>query len=64
MSGVIDSVIGMDTKICLDRSRNQVLYRMECAKGPGLIQGIIAEIDSSTGRTVSIKRINTGKIAR
>jgi metallophosphoesterase (TIGR00282 family) len=63
MSGVIDSVIGMDTKICLDRSRNQVLYRMECAKGPGSIQGIIAEIDSSTEKAVSIKRISGGKIA-
>jgi calcineurin-like phosphoesterase len=62
MSGVMDSVIGMDTKICLDRSRNQVLYRMECAKGSGVLQGIIAEIDSSTQKTISIKRIDTGKI--
>ncbi|MDR2094179.1 MAG: YmdB family metallophosphoesterase [Treponema sp.] len=57
MSGVVDSVIGMDTKICLDRSRNQVLYRMECAKGAGVIQGIIAEIDSSTRKTISLKRL-------
>ncbi|GHV90973.1 metallophosphoesterase [Spirochaetia bacterium] len=63
MTGVSDSIIGMDPKICLDRARNQVLYRMECAKaGPdgsgSAIQGVIAEIDRDTGRAVSIKRIS------
>jgi calcineurin-like phosphoesterase len=62
MTGVSDSIIGMDPKICLDRARNQVLYRMECAKaGPGgtggAVQGILAEINRETGRAVSIKRI-------
>jgi calcineurin-like phosphoesterase len=59
MSGVKDSIIGMDTKICLDRARNQVLYRMECAKGEGEVQGIAAEIDGDTGKTLSIKRIDS-----
>jgi metallophosphoesterase (TIGR00282 family) len=61
MTGIRDSVIGMDQKICLDRARYQVLYRMECAKpGPGskaAVQGIIAHIDSGSGKAVSIKRI-------
>jgi calcineurin-like phosphoesterase len=59
MTGVQDSVIGMDTKICLDRAKDQVLYRMECAAGAGIIQGIIAEIDQDAGKALSIKRINT-----
>jgi calcineurin-like phosphoesterase len=60
MTGVTDSIIGMDPKICLDRARNQVLYRMECVKaGPegGVVQGVIAEIEKESGRAVSIKRI-------
>jgi calcineurin-like phosphoesterase len=31
---------------------------MECAKGPAMIQGLIAEIDGETGKAVSIERIN------
>jgi metallophosphoesterase (TIGR00282 family) len=58
MTGVAESVIGMDPKICLNRARNQVLYRMECARGPGIIQGIAAEIDGDTGKTVSLRRIS------
>jgi calcineurin-like phosphoesterase len=62
MTGVANSIIGMDEKICLDRARNQVLYRMECAKpGPGrvsAIQGVFAEIDGDTGKAVSVARIS------
>jgi len=59
MTGNTDSVIGMDPKICLDRSRKQVLYHMETAESdkPGQMQGIIAEIDAETGNAVSIRRI-------
>jgi calcineurin-like phosphoesterase len=57
MTGVTDSIIGMDTQICLDRARNQVLYRMKCATGNEAIQGVIAEIDRETGKTVSIQRL-------
>jgi metallophosphoesterase (TIGR00282 family) len=64
MTGVTDSVIGMDRKICLDRARNQVLYRMEVAvrgeNGKTAIQGIIAEVDRAAGKAVSIRRINEG----
>jgi metallophosphoesterase (TIGR00282 family) len=60
MSGISGGIIGMDTRICLDRARTQVLYRMACAQpGPGQspkIQGIVAEFDSDTGRAVSIGR--------
>jgi metallophosphoesterase (TIGR00282 family) len=62
MTGVTNSIIGMDEKICLDRARNQVLYRMECAKpGPNhvpAVQGVFAEIDGDTGKTVSMTRIS------
>ncbi|MDR2741920.1 MAG: YmdB family metallophosphoesterase [Treponema sp.] len=62
MTGVTNSIIGMDEKICLDRARNQILYRMECAKpGPGhvrAIQGIFAELDRDTGKVLAVRRIS------
>ena len=63
MTGITGSVIGMDPKICLDRTRKQVLYRMEPAaagtdaESSAEMQGIIAEIDAETGKAVSIRRI-------
>ena len=59
MTGNVDSVIGMDPAICLERARKQVLYQMETAPADnnGQVQGIIAEIDAETGRALSIKRI-------
>jgi metallophosphoesterase (TIGR00282 family) len=58
MTGITDGVIGMDKTICLDRARNQVLYRMECAKtGTSSLAGIFAEIDQETGRALSIRRV-------
>ena len=67
MTGITDSVIGMDPQICLDRMRKQVLYRMEPAAAPqsgegamsgGMeVQGIIAEFDAETGKAISVRRI-------
>jgi metallophosphoesterase (TIGR00282 family) len=63
MTGITNSVIGMDAKICLDRTRKQVLYRMEPATDnqpggkSGCVQGIIAEFNAETGKAVSIRRI-------
>jgi len=64
MCGVQDAVIGMDTKICLGRARNQVLYRMEVAVptegGRTAIQGILVEIDLDSRKALSIKRLVRG----
>jgi metallophosphoesterase (TIGR00282 family) len=61
MTGVAGGVIGMDTGICLDRARTQVLYRMTCAEPSGghapEVQGILAEIDGETGKALSIRRL-------
>jgi metallophosphoesterase (TIGR00282 family) len=59
MCGTQDGVIGMDTKICLDRARKQVLYRMEVAAAKDdntAIQGIIVEINFETRKALSIRR--------
>jgi calcineurin-like phosphoesterase len=61
MTGVTGGIIGMDPKICLDRARTQILYRMEVAQAsdsqPRMIKGVLAEIDGDTGRALSISRI-------
>jgi 2',3'-cyclic-nucleotide 2'-phosphodiesterase len=61
MTGTLDGIIGMDTKICLDRARNQVLYRMEVAgassEGKTAVQGVIVEIDAESRKALSIKRL-------
>ncbi|MDR3276635.1 MAG: YmdB family metallophosphoesterase [Treponema sp.] len=61
MTGARESILGMDSSICLNRARNQVLYRMEAAKSvPGqelTCQGVLVEIDAGTGKAVSIHRI-------
>jgi metallophosphoesterase (TIGR00282 family) len=60
MCGVSDAIIGIEPKICIDRARNQVLYRMEAAttRNSMLVQGILAEIDDETGKATSIRRLN------
>ncbi|MDR1445886.1 MAG: YmdB family metallophosphoesterase [Treponema sp.] len=57
MTGVQNEVIGMDFRICLDRARKQILYKMECAENTGEIRGITVEIEGETGKALSIRRI-------
>jgi metallophosphoesterase (TIGR00282 family) len=61
MTGAQNGVIGMDARICLDRVRTQVAYRMQCAvpEGPAdlALQGVAVELDTETGKAVSIRRI-------
>jgi metallophosphoesterase (TIGR00282 family) len=65
MTGVSGGVIGMDAAVCRDRARTQVLYRMTCAapspEQPPELQGILVEIDSSTGKAVSIRRLRVSE---
>ena len=58
MTGVTKSVIGMDHKICHDRFTKQVQFQMKTAADEGgEIHGVTAEIDSDSGKAISIKRI-------
>jgi metallophosphoesterase (TIGR00282 family) len=42
MTGITRSVIGMDTKICMERMRKQVLYRMETAALPAAMSATMS----------------------
>jgi len=59
MTGITDSVIGMDPKICHERFSRQIQFQMKTAPAtvPGQIHGVIAEIDADTGKALSINRI-------
>ncbi len=58
MTGVIDSIIGMDKPICMNRIKTQVPYRMECAIGTASVEGVYVEIDIETKKALFIERIN------
>lgn len=58
MTGVVESIIGMDISVCLNRIKTQIPYRMECAKGPAAVRGVCAAIDTETKKSLSIERIN------
>ena len=47
MTGIIDSVIGMDPKICLDRVRKQIQYRMEVAEVSGNVNKVPGQTNSA-----------------
>jgi calcineurin-like phosphoesterase len=65
MTGITNSVIGMDPKICRDRFYKQVQYQMKIAmtddasNAAGSASGIAVEINADTGKALSIKRIKT-----
>ncbi|MGL4982225.1 MAG: TIGR00282 family metallophosphoesterase [Treponemataceae bacterium] len=58
LTGVQKSVIGSVIESSIRRNLTQVLYKLENAQGEACIQGIIAEIDMETKKTLSIKRIS------
>jgi metallophosphoesterase (TIGR00282 family) len=62
MTGAMNGVIGMDADICVNRAKSQIAYRMECARPDSekdcAVQGVVAEIDSETGKALTIRRIS------
>jgi metallophosphoesterase (TIGR00282 family) len=57
MTGALDSVIGMDPKPVLDGIRTGLPQRYMPGKGDVELQGVIVDIDASTGRATSIERV-------
>jgi len=58
MTGPHDSVIGSVTDLALDRFLRQIPTRLEPANANPRLCGAVVEIDESTGRALSILRIN------
>jgi metallophosphoesterase (TIGR00282 family) len=57
MTGSEDSVIGSEKNTALQRFLTQIPLKMEVADTSLMINGVFAEIDPETGKTISIERI-------
>jgi len=57
MTGPTDGVIGMDKETILHRFYTSMPARFEAASGPARLCGVILEIEETTGRAISIRRI-------
>jgi metallophosphoesterase (TIGR00282 family) len=57
MTGPHDSVIGVETRLAIERMRTGMPVRFETAQGGVRIEGALVECDSSTGRATSIELI-------
>lgn len=57
MCGPEDSVIGTRPELSIRRSLTQLPLRMEVHETPAALQGVLLEIDTVSGNTVSIERI-------
>ena len=57
MTGPEDSVIGSEKNIALQRFLTQMPIKMEISESSLMINGVFAEIDTETGKTLSIERI-------
>jgi len=62
MTGPIYSVIGMKKEIVVKRFLTQIPQKFEVAKGDIQLQGVIIGIDTKTGKSTSIERINITSI--
>ncbi len=57
MTGPIDSVIGVDKALALQRFLTQMPTRFEPAKGPAMLCGVLITVDPESGRASSIQRL-------
>lgn len=56
MCGARDSVIGDEVGAVLQRFRTQLPTRLPPAEGPAVVNGVVVEIDETTGRATAITR--------
>jgi metallophosphoesterase (TIGR00282 family) len=57
MCGPLPSVIGMDKDIILRRFRTSLPTRFEVADAPGVISGVVIDVQTGTGRATGIRRV-------
>lgn len=57
MTGPCDSVIGIKKEIAIQRFLTQMPFRFEVASDNIILNSVLVEVDESTGRAKSIKRI-------
>ena len=57
MTGPVDSVIGADRSQAIQRFLTGMSIRLEPAKGPSRLQGVVVRIDPATGKALGITRL-------
>lgn len=57
MTGPVNSVIGMEISSSIKRFVDKLPVPYRVAEGPSIFSAVVAQIDETTGRTLSIKRI-------
>jgi 2',3'-cyclic-nucleotide 2'-phosphodiesterase len=58
MTGPVDSVIGFNPEIALERMVTQMPHKMQVSEARAAIRGVYVEIDERTGKAVRIERID------
>lgn len=61
MTGVHDSVLGLEKKLVVERFLKQIPGKFALADGEATLQGAIVEVDPDTGHAVSIERISVSE---
>lgn len=61
MCGPIDSVLGMDRHVILRRFLLGLPERFEVANTPGVISGVVLNVERETGRSTSIECVRLGE---
>jgi calcineurin-like phosphoesterase len=59
MTGAVNSILGMDTGICMARAEKQVQFKMEAAKPEGKLkmQGLKVTVDGDARTPLDVERI-------
>jgi len=60
MCGPVDSVLGMERGIILQRFKTSMPAKFEVANERGVICGVVIDVEYNTGRAVEIERIRFG----
>ncbi len=58
MTGPVDSVIGSDTGIALDRFLTGMPQRLTVAAGPSRMNSVLIDVDPRSGRALAIERLD------
>ena len=58
MCGARDSVIGDRVESVIERFLTQMPTRLPAAEGPAVINGVLVDVDESSGRACSIARVD------
>jgi len=61
MCGPRNSVLGMDREVILERFRTTLPMRFEVQNTPGVICGVVVNVERETGRATSIERVRFGE---